>query len=77
MAERTREPGQWISTDTGVARLALCPKDAAKALGIGERLLWSKTKSDEIPCARIGRRVVYPVEGLRAYLARASRRSGR
>ena len=49
-------------------RLALRPRDAAKALGIGERLLWSKTNIGEIPCVRIGRAVVYPVDLLREYL---------
>ena len=51
-------------------RLALRPKDAARALGIGERLLWSKTNCGEIPHVRIGRAVVYPVDLLREYLAR-------
>lgn len=41
--------------------LALRPREAAKMLGIGERLLWSKTNAGEIPHMRIGRRVVYPV----------------
>ena len=49
-------------------QLALRPKDAAKALGIGERLLWSKTNAGEIPCVRIGRAVVYPMDLLREYL---------
>ncbi len=58
--------------DRALVRLALRPKDAARALGIGERLLWSKTNTGEIPCVRIGRAVVYPVELLRVYLARQS-----
>lgn len=49
--------------------LALRPRQAAQALGIGERLLWSKTNAGEIPCVRIGRAVVYPIEALRVYLA--------
>ena len=48
--------------------LALRPKQAARMLGIGERLLWSKTNAGEIPHARIGRAVVYPVDALRAWL---------
>ncbi|MEM7227825.1 MAG: helix-turn-helix domain-containing protein [Planctomycetota bacterium] len=54
-------------------RLALRPAEAAKALGIGERLLWSKTKSGEIPHARIGRTVVYSIDALREYLAQQSK----
>lgn len=49
-------------------RLALRPAEAAEALGISERLLWSKTSAGEIPHLRIGRAVVYPVERLRAWL---------
>jgi hypothetical protein len=51
-------------------RLALRPKDAARALGIGERLLWSKTNAGDIPHVRIGRAVVYPIDLLREWLAR-------
>ena len=49
--------------------LALRPRDAAKALGIGARLLWAKTNAGEIPHVRIGRTVVYPIEQLREWLA--------
>ena len=45
--------------------LSLRPRQAAKALGIGERLLWSKTNAGEIPHLRIGRAIVYPVGMLR------------
>jgi hypothetical protein len=48
--------------------LALRAPAAAKALGIGVRLLWSKTNAGEIPCVRIGRTVVYPVHLLRDWL---------
>ena len=57
-------------------RLALRPKDAAKALGIGERLLWSLTNRGEIPHARLGRAVVYPVDELQRYLAEQAQRKG-
>ncbi len=53
----------------GPARLALRPKDAAKALGIGERLLWSLTNRGEIPHVKIGRATLYPVDQVRAWLA--------
>ncbi len=52
----------------GVQRLALRPKEAAVALGIGERLLWSMTNQNLIPHLKIGRAVVYPVEGLKRWL---------
>ena len=49
--------------------LALRPKDAAKALGIGERKLWELTNRGVIPHLRLGRAVVYPVDLLRGWLA--------
>ena len=54
--------------DPAPLRLALRPKEAAASLGIGVRLLWEKTNSREIPCARIGRAVVYPISLLEKYL---------
>lgn len=51
-------------------RLALRPAEAAKALGIGRRLLWSMTASGQLPHTRLGRCVVYPIDGLRAWLDR-------
>ncbi len=56
------------ATEMNAAPLALRPRDAARALGIGERLLWSKTIAGEIPAARIGRAVVYPVHMLKEWL---------
>lgn len=50
-------------------RLALRPNEAAKALGISVRLLWSRTNAGEIPHVRVGRRVLYPVEALEQWLA--------
>ena len=55
-----------------IPRLALRPNEAATALGISQRLLWTKTKAGEIPHVRMGRAIVYPVESLRVYLAGAA-----
>jgi len=54
--------------------LALRPRDAAKALGISARTLWSlSAPRGPIPAVRIGRgkrqTVLYPVAGLHAWLA--------
>lgn len=67
MAER-REP-----TPDPVPTLALRSKDAARAIGIGPRLLWSLTNQGVIPHVKIGRRVVYPVDLLRQYLQREAK----
>ena len=55
-----------------VESLALRPRDAAKALGISQRLLWSlSAPRGPIPCTRIGSRggcVLYRVADLDAWL---------
>ena len=51
------------------APLALRPKDAARALGIGQRKLWELTKAGEIPHVKIGTCTLYPVDELRAWLS--------
>ena len=48
--------------------LSLRPADAAKALGISDRLLWTWTREQLIPHVRIGNVVLYPIEGLRLWL---------
>ena len=49
-------------------RLALKPDEAAIALGISTRLLWSLIANNQIPFKRINRRVLLPVDSLRAWL---------
>lgn len=51
--------------------LALRPREAARALGIGPRTLWGlTTPRGPIPCVRIGSGVIlYPVPALAAWLA--------
>lgn len=55
----------------GVPRLALRPAEAAKALGIGRRKLWSLTadRASAIPHVHLGTAVVYPVRELMDWLA--------
>ena len=56
--------------------LALRPREAAQALSISERHLFTLTKDGEIPCVRIGsgsrKTVLYPMESLRNWLASAT-----
>ena len=54
--------------------LALRPREAAKALGIGRRLLWELTNRGEIPHLRLNRAVVYPTDQLRAWLAEKAKK---
>lgn len=56
--------------EPAIPALSLRPREAALALGIGERKLWELTNSNAIPHVHIGRAVLYPVDGLREWLAR-------
>ena len=60
------------------SRLALRPHEAARALGISERALWSITadKSSGIPHTRLGRSVLYPTDLLREWLAKQVKTEG-
>ena len=48
--------------------LLLTAKQAASALAISERKLWSLTNSGEIGHVRIGRSVRYPIAGLQQWI---------
>lgn len=48
--------------------LSLRPADAAKALGVSERLLWRWTREQWVPHVRIGNVVLYPVDELHRWL---------
>ena len=65
--------------DAAQPRLALRPREAARALGIGQRKLWEITadKSSGIPHARFGKAVVYPLDMLRVWLAQQAKRGDR
>lgn len=55
--------------DFSTQALAVGRREAARMLGISERLLWGWTKAGLIPHARIGARVLYPLDTLRRWLA--------
>ncbi len=58
--------------------LALRPKEAAKALGIGERKLWELTadRDSGIPHFKLGTAVLYPVADLRRWLSDQAKGGG-
>lgn len=45
--------------------LAVSRHEAAKMLGVCERTLWQWTKEGQVPHVKIGRRVIYPIVGLK------------
>lgn len=57
--------------------LALRAREAAAALGISSRSLWSLTACGEVPHVRLGRAVVYPVAQLEAWLAERAAKNGK
>lgn len=59
------------------SHLLLPARDAARALGISPRLLWTYSRGlDPIPTVRIGRRVLYPLDGLRKWVRKHARPAG-
>ena len=65
------------ATTPAHAPMALRPREAAKVLGIGTRLLWTETNAGRIPHVRIGRAVVYPLDALRDWLAAQAAKGAR
>ena len=59
-------------------RLALRPREAARALGIGQRKLWETTadRTSGIPHVRFGKAIVYPVRELQDWLAERAAKGG-
>ena len=51
-----------------VGQLLLTPRQAAEALQISERKLWSMKASGEIPHVLLGRSVRYPVADLQRWI---------
>ncbi len=76
VTDRPTAPAKIDHKGQDCPRLALRPKDAARALGIGERLLWSMTNRGEIPHIKLGKAVLYPIAELERWLAERVRRQG-
>ena len=57
-----------MAKQVDIPRLLLDVHDTAEALSICERKLWELTNQGDIPCVRIGRRVLYDPRALRAWI---------
>jgi excisionase family DNA binding protein len=55
--------------------LAMRRREAAAALGISERLLWEWTDRGVVPCVRLGKAILYPVDSLRDWLKKQAQQS--
>jgi len=51
-----------------IETLLITAAEAAKSLSICERTLWGLTKTQELPCVRIGRSVRYNPTDLRVWI---------
>jgi excisionase family DNA binding protein len=49
--------------------LLLNARDAAEALAVSERTLFTLTKAQKVPCVRLGRSVRYSVKDLEDWIA--------
>jgi excisionase family DNA binding protein len=49
-------------------RLLLTVREAAHALAVSERSLWTLTRKGLVPCVRLGRSVRYSLDDLRAFI---------
>lgn len=65
---RTGPVNLAVQTDPATPCLALRPREAAAALGVSERTLWTWTASGEIPHIRRGKTILYPIDTLRRWL---------
>lgn len=57
-----------VKAEPEIPCLSMRAKEAAKALGISERLLWEWTDKGVVPHVRLGKAILYPVDSLRAWL---------
>lgn len=59
---------QKVNEPRRIERLTVGASEASEMLGISPRTLWSLTKTGQIPSIRAGRRVLYPIDGLRKFV---------
>ena len=57
-------------------KLAYNSKEAAQALGVSLPTFYELSNRTDFPCIRLGRRVLIPVDGLKAWLEKESLRYG-
>ena len=57
-------------------RLTLRKGEAAQALGVSERTIHTLLKSGELPSLKMGRVVLIPTEGIRAFIEARTQKGG-
>jgi len=61
-------PPLLAKPDPLVPCLAMRPREAAAAIGVSERTLWSWTREGTVPHVRRGKTIMYPVSALTRWL---------
>ncbi|NLX21649.1 MAG: helix-turn-helix domain-containing protein [Phycisphaerae bacterium] len=56
-------------------RLALRTREAAEAIGVSERTLWTWTQQGDVPFIKRGKATLYPIRELTAWLSSQVQRS--
>lgn len=64
-----------VKTEPETPCLAMRAREAAKALGISERLLWEWTDKGVVPHVRLGKAILYPVDSLRDWLRQQAQKA--
>ncbi len=59
-----------MSSQQPIAPLLIGSREAAQMLSICQRTLWKLTNRENLPCVRIGRRVLYAPDDLKAWIDR-------
>ena len=70
------ETNTMMKTEPQTPCLAMRPREAAKALGISERLLWEWTDRGVMPHIRLGKAILYPVDSLQEWLKKNAETTG-
>jgi len=63
------------TTEQTITPMLLTPRQAAKALAISEKTLYTYTRRGLIPCLRIGAAKRYALADLKAWIQRASEKT--
>ncbi len=65
-----------MTAPTDTPRLLLSAREAAAALNVSERTLWSLTRAGDVPHVRLRSRVLYRLCSLADYAAAQEQRGG-
>jgi len=62
-------PNWPVKPEAPIEPLSYRLAEAAAAIGVSERTLWSWAKTGDVPCVRIGKCLLFPVRELQDWLS--------